>query len=83
MEIAPTKLDALTSLRFIAAAMIVITHSYTAFGMEADALQPFNFGQAVSFFFVLFGFIPSSRAQISGNFSLLVLPESGQPISPH
>jgi len=57
IEIAPTKLDALTSLRFIAAAMIVITHSYTAFGMEADALQPFNFGQAVSFFFVLSGFI--------------------------
>lgn len=57
MPVASAKLDALTSLRFIAAAMIVFAHSYILFGMPADTMHPFNFGQAVSFFFVLSGFI--------------------------
>src|SRR5947207_495509 len=54
------KLNALTSLRFVAAAMIVLYHSDPSFGKY----DPFAFlgkgkGQAVSFFFVLSGFILS------------------------
>lgn len=50
------RLDALTSLRFIAAAMVVIAHAdhiFGSFGIAAAA----NMGQGVSFFFVLSGFI--------------------------
>lgn len=52
----PQKLDALTSLRFIAAAMIVVSHAHPLFGSLgiADAAP---MGQGVSFFFVLSGFI--------------------------
>jgi peptidoglycan/LPS O-acetylase OafA/YrhL len=50
------RLDALTTLRFFAAALIVIGHSDTIFGPFAAArAAPFN--QGVSFFFVLSGFI--------------------------
>lgn len=48
------KLDQLTSLRFFAAFMIVIHHSTGSFGIGEFGV---NFGQAVSFFFVLSGFI--------------------------
>jgi len=49
------RLDALTSLRFFAAAMIVIHHSSGLFG--SNSIHYFALGQAVSFFFVLSGFI--------------------------
>ena len=49
------KLDQLTSLRFFAALMIVIHHSEGLFGIKNNI--GVNFGQGVSFFFVLSGFI--------------------------
>lgn len=51
------RLDALTSLRFFAAAMIVVHHSGGLFGLSNDPYQPFLWEQGVSFFFVLSGFI--------------------------
>jgi peptidoglycan/LPS O-acetylase OafA/YrhL len=51
------KLAQLTSLRFFAAAMIVVHHSAGLFGFSTSLTQPFIFGQGVSFFFVLSGFI--------------------------
>lgn len=50
------KLDALTSLRFFAAAMIVIGHTHPLFG-SAGIAKNFSLAQGVSFFFVLSGFI--------------------------
>lgn len=50
------KLDALTSLRFIAAAMIVVSHAHPIFGSWGVATAA-PLGQGVSFFFVLSGFI--------------------------
>ncbi|MCA1667450.1 MAG: hypothetical protein LC793_08660, partial [Thermomicrobia bacterium] len=50
------KLHALTSLRFFAAAMIVLLHSQGYFGAIA-LLQRFTLTQGVCFFFVLSGFI--------------------------
>lgn len=56
MTLVKQRLDALTTLRFFAAALIVIGHSDTIFGPFAAArAAPFN--QGVSFFFVLSGFI--------------------------
>lgn len=54
-----TRLDPLTSLRFIAAAMIVVHHtiSYGVFGLSAPSGKSSIWGQGVSFFFVLSGFI--------------------------
>ncbi|SBT03391.1 Acyltransferase 3 (fragment) [Candidatus Accumulibacter aalborgensis] len=53
------RLDSLTSLRFFAAAMIVIHHtiSYGLFGLSEPQGQASKWGQGVSFFFVLSGFI--------------------------
>ncbi|CND89459.1 acyltransferase family protein [Yersinia enterocolitica] len=51
-----TKLDALTTLRFFAAAMIVIGHVHPLFGSLGVA-KNFALAQGVSFFFVLSGFI--------------------------
>jgi peptidoglycan/LPS O-acetylase OafA/YrhL len=51
---ASTRLDALTSLRFFAAMMIVLLHTYGAFGI---APSRYNMQQGVSFFYVLSGFI--------------------------
>jgi len=51
------KLDQLTSLRFFAAAMIVTLHSAGLFGFDVNIAHSFIFGQAVSFFFVLSGFV--------------------------
>lgn len=52
----PQKLDALTSLRFFAAAMIVIGHAHPIFGSMGIA-ESASLGLGVSFFFVLSGFI--------------------------
>ncbi len=52
------KLNALTSLRFFAAAMIVVGHCYREFGQTTGIAEIFALNQAVSFFFVLSGFIP-------------------------
>ena len=54
MQHRKTKIDQLTSLRFFAAFMIVIHHSQGLFGIKPTGI---NFGQGVSFFFVLSGFI--------------------------
>lgn len=51
------KLNALTSLRFFAAAMIVTGHCYKQFGQSSGLADIFALNQAVSFFFVLSGFI--------------------------
>src|SRR5438309_3517405 len=53
---APSKLHALTSLRFFAAAMIVMLHAQGYFG-EIPVLGHFVLTQGVCFFFVLSGFI--------------------------
>nr|WP_301286276.1 acyltransferase [Serratia nevei] len=51
-----TRLDALTALRFFAAAMIVIGHGHALFGSLGIATN-FSLSQGVSFFFTLSGFI--------------------------
>lgn len=51
------RLDALTALRFVAAALIVVEHSAGNFGFPDDLGSPFVLDQAVSFFFILSGFI--------------------------
>jgi len=56
----PHRLDSLTSLRFIAAAMVVCFHAAGRFGFTPDAQrQPLQvaLSSAVSLFFVLSGFI--------------------------
>jgi peptidoglycan/LPS O-acetylase OafA/YrhL len=53
---AVVKLDTLTSLRFFAAAMIVVGHASDLLGSAALS-SPFAWGQGVTFFFVLSGFI--------------------------
>ena len=50
------RLDTLTSLRFFAAAAIVIGHAHSSFGSAGLAIS-FPLDQGVSFFFVLSGFI--------------------------
>jgi peptidoglycan/LPS O-acetylase OafA/YrhL len=50
------RLPALTSLRFVAAAMILVLHSQGTFGIARIDI-PFALQQGVSFFFVLSGFI--------------------------
>lgn len=54
---ATRKLNALTSLRFFAAAIIVLYHSQGNFGIAENAWPAFNLSQGVSFFFILSGFI--------------------------
>jgi peptidoglycan/LPS O-acetylase OafA/YrhL len=55
---ATPKLEPLTSLRFFAAAAIVVHHAAGHFGVPLEEeLRPFVLDQAVSFFFVLSGFI--------------------------
>jgi peptidoglycan/LPS O-acetylase OafA/YrhL len=51
------KIDALTSLRFFAAALIVIGHSKGLFGIPTGWLDRLPTDQGVTFFFVLSGFI--------------------------
>ncbi len=50
-------LHSLTSLRFFAASLIVLHHSKGLFGVDGDLSEIFPTYQAVSFFFVLSGFI--------------------------
>ena len=50
-------LSALTSLRFVAAAMIVVHHTHGYFGYGAKIAGSVPLDQGVSFFFVLSGFI--------------------------
>lgn len=51
------RIDALTSLRFFAAAIIAVAHAGFWPGFEQFRFDLFNGGNAVSFFFVLSGFI--------------------------
>ena len=51
------KLEALTALRFMAASCIVFHHLRGSFGIARDAYPSCNLGSAVSFFFVLSGFV--------------------------
>ncbi len=51
------QIKCLTSLRFFAAAKIVVFHSVNAFRGLGQGKIPFPLGQGVSFFFVLSGFI--------------------------
>ncbi len=51
------KIDALTSLRFFAVAMIVLHHSVGHFGIVREMVHPFALDHAVSFFFILSGFV--------------------------
>lgn len=51
------RLDALTSLRFVAAAMIVVNHVRGYFGIPSIWGDPFPYQQGVTAFFVLSGFI--------------------------
>jgi peptidoglycan/LPS O-acetylase OafA/YrhL len=51
------QIKCLTSLRFFAAAMIVVFHSVNAFRIWDNRKIPFALEQGVSFFFVLSGFI--------------------------
>ena len=50
-------LHALTSLRFFAAAMIVVHHTHHYFGYGTDLAMRIALDRGVSFFFVLSGFI--------------------------
>lgn len=52
-------LPALTRLRFVAAALIVLHHMRGAFGLPEELLQNFPLDNGVSFFFILSGFILS------------------------
>ncbi|MEW6068863.1 MAG: acyltransferase [Nitrospirota bacterium] len=51
------KIHCLTSLRFLAAAMIVVHHSRGVLWLTPDHLKHWALDQAVSFFFVLSGFV--------------------------
>lgn len=62
------RLDALTSLRFFAAAMIVLGHADPIFGSFGVA-QSLPLNQGVSFFFVLSGFILAWNYPILSNWS--------------
>lgn len=57
-DVVTQKLDSLTSLRFFAAAMIVVHHAIER-GMGPQWASHFALGQGVSFFFVLSGFVLS------------------------
>lgn len=55
-----TNITALTGLRFVAAMMIVLLHSYQAFDIP-DLRSTLNLGAGVNFFFVLSGFVIAHR----------------------
>lgn len=60
-------IPALTSLRFFAAAMIVIQHSASYFHIWEDFTKTFTLIQGVTFFFVLSGFILTyAHSNLSG-----------------
>ncbi len=65
------KLDSLTSLRFFAAALVVVGHVSPLFRVHYSLLNGFLGGQGVTFFYVLSGFIltysyPVERVEIRG-----------------
>jgi len=70
VSVKPPRLDALTSLRFFAAAMIVVVHGFLVFGLDLGAAGPYALGSGVSFFFVLSGFI------LGYNYPALADPEA-------
>jgi len=51
------RIDTLTSLRFFAVTLIVLHHSVGHFGISREGLGPFAFDHAVSYFFILSGFV--------------------------
>ena len=53
----PRRLNALTSLRFVAAALIVLHHLRGLFGVPQTVGEPVVLDQGVAFFFVLSGFV--------------------------
>jgi len=53
----PPRLDALTPLRFVAAALIAAGHGADRVGFSLGGAAPYAIGTAVSFFFVLSGFV--------------------------
>lgn len=53
----PRRLDALTSLRFVAALMVVSAHGAGVFGVAIDRPMQFVLAGGLSFFFVLSGFV--------------------------
>ena len=53
------KLNPLTSMRFIAAALIIVHHARGKFGIPEKFASSVSFGAGVTFFFVLSGFILS------------------------
>src|SRR5262249_34775305 len=52
-----TKINPLTSVRFLAAAAVVVSHARPHFACLDNVPDRLVFGQCVSFFFVLAGFI--------------------------
>jgi peptidoglycan/LPS O-acetylase OafA/YrhL len=53
----PPRLDALTPLRFAAATLVVAAHGADRLGFTLGPVWPYAMGSAVSFFFVLSGFV--------------------------
>ena len=53
----PGEIKPLTSLRFFAATLVVFHHLAGVLWLDGDVFHPFNLGNAVSFFFVLSGFV--------------------------
>jgi peptidoglycan/LPS O-acetylase OafA/YrhL len=51
------KIDSLTPLRFVAAALIVVHHSRGMLWLPPDIFRTVSFDHAVSFFFILSGFV--------------------------
>lgn len=66
-------LKALTSLRFVAAFMIIIHHAPASLRWEWPKHFPGTTFHGVSFFFVLSGFNPGARLQQQGNAALRVI----------
>ena len=61
------RLDGLTSLRFVAAAMVVLVHSSTLFDLTLGPTPAYALNTAVSFFLVLSGFLLTyNNSQLEG-----------------
>jgi len=79
-------LHALTSLRFFAAAMIVIHHTHSYFGFGTDLASKIALDRGVSFFFVLSGFIlfyAHQGMENGGNMSRFVVSRVARIWPPH
>jgi len=53
----PPRLEALTTVRFLAAVLVVAAHGSSRFGFAPSIAWPYAFAGAVTFFFVLSGFV--------------------------